>query len=74
MNMQRVGGVVLLLVGVALFVAGMHASDSVADRWTNFFTGHFTDHTTWFIVGGIVAGIAGLATLASGLRGGSAQA
>jgi hypothetical protein len=74
MNMQRVGGVVLLLVGVALFVAGMNASDSMADRWTNFFTGHFTDHTTWYIVGGIVAGIAGLATLASGLRGGSAHA
>lgn len=68
MNSQRITGVVLLVVGVILVISGMDASHSAADRWTNFFTGHFTDHTTWYIVGGIIAGIAGLSMLLGGGR------
>ena len=60
MNPQRMGGIVLVVVGVILFVVGMNASDSAADRWSNFFTGHFTDRTTWYIVGGIASAALGL--------------
>ncbi len=60
MNPQRMGGIVLVVVGVVLFVIGMNASDSAADRWSNFFTGHFTDKTTWYIVGGIASAVLGL--------------
>ena len=60
MNTQRVVGIVLLLLGVVLFVVGMNASHSVADRWSNFFTGHFTDATVWYIVGGIASAIGGV--------------
>ena len=59
MNTQRVVGIVLLVLGVVLFVVGMNASDSVADRWSNFFTGHFTDATVWYIVGGIASATGG---------------
>ena len=38
--------------GLILFIIGMNASDSAADRWSNFFTGHFTDITVWYLVGG----------------------
>ena len=60
MNPQRIGGIVLLVAGVILLVIGMNASHSVADRWSNFFTGHFTDSTVWYIVGGAVSGVVGL--------------
>ena len=68
MNIQRVSGIVLLAVGVILFVVGMNASDSVADRWSNFFTGHFTDATVWYIVGGIASAIGGLMLITFGGR------
>jgi hypothetical protein len=60
MNPQRILGSVLLVVGVILLIVGMNASHSAADRWSNFFTGHFTDTTVWYIVGGIASAIAGL--------------
>ena len=60
MNLQRVVGIVLVVVGVILFVVGMNASDSVADRWSNFFTGHYTDATVWYMIGGIASAIGGL--------------
>jgi hypothetical protein len=59
MNPQRIGGIVLLATGVVLFIIGMNASHSAADRWSNFFTGHFTDSTVWYIVGGVGAAVAG---------------
>jgi hypothetical protein len=57
---QRIGGIILVVAGVVLFIVGMNASHSVADRWSNFFTGHFTDATVWYIVGGIASAVAGL--------------
>lgn len=60
MNSQRIFGAVLLVAGVILLIVGMNASHSVADRWSNFFTGHFTDATTWYILGGIAAAVGGL--------------
>ena len=68
MNPQRVGGLVLLVVGVVLFIVGIIASRSVADRWTNFFTGKFTDSTMWYMVGGIAAAVGGMALFALGSR------
>jgi hypothetical protein len=59
MNTNRIIGVVLMVVGIALFVIGMNSSHSVADRLSNTFTGRFTDATTWYIVGGIASGVLG---------------
>lgn len=66
MNSQRIAGIAMLVVGVGLWITGMNAKDSVADRWTHFFTGHFTDSTAWYILGGIGLGVFGLVTLLSG--------
>jgi hypothetical protein len=68
MNAQRIGGIVLLVAGVILFIVGMNASDSVADRWSNFFTGHFTDATVWYIIGGVAAAVVGLLLVMFGGR------
>jgi Protein of unknown function (DUF3185) len=59
MNSQRTIGIVLLAAGLVLFIVGMNASDSLADRWSNFFTGHFTDATVWYLVGGIASAAMG---------------
>jgi amino acid transporter len=69
MNPQRIIGIVLLAVGITLLVIGMNSSHSVADQVSNTVTGRFTDHTTWYIVGGIATGIAGLAITFIGPRG-----
>jgi len=64
---QRVLGFVLLVVGGILFIVGMNASHSAADWWSDFFTGHFTDATAWYIIGGIaVAAVGALLVLFRG--------
>jgi LPXTG-motif cell wall-anchored protein len=60
MSNQRIFGIVLLVVGVVLFIMGMNASDSVADKVSETFTGRFTDKTTWLIIGGLGAALLGL--------------
>jgi succinate dehydrogenase/fumarate reductase cytochrome b subunit len=68
MNMQRVAGMILLVVGIVLFIVGLNASDSLADQWSNFFTGQFTDATMWYIIGGIVMAVVGLMLVVFGGR------
>ena len=69
MSPQRILGVLVLIGGVVLLVVGMNASHSMADQVSNTFTGRFTDHTTWYIIGGIVVGLFGLSMVLFGTRG-----
>ena len=69
MNMQRLLGVALLIVGATILIIGMNSSHSMADQVSNTFTGRFTQATTWYILGGIATGLFGLALLLSGFRG-----
>jgi Protein of unknown function (DUF3185) len=69
MTPPRIIGIVLLVCGVVLLVMGLQASNSFADQVSNTFTGHFTHDTTWYILGGIVSGIAGLCLLFFGVSG-----
>lgn len=68
MSLQRLIGIALIVGGVILFVMGLNATDSFADRWSNFFTGHFTDHTVWMMVGGVVAFLVGVSLASIGGR------
>jgi hypothetical protein len=63
-----VAGIILLVAGMAVFIIGMNASDSVADRWSEFFTGHFTDATVLYIIGGLAAATLGTILLVFGGR------
>ena len=68
MTPNRILGAVLLVVGLALLIVGINASDSVADQVSETFTGRFTKGTTWYIIGGIGCGIAGVLMLLFGVR------
>jgi len=69
MSPQRIVGIVLVVVGVILFVIGSQATNSFGEQLTNTFTGHWSDKTNFYIIGGI-AGIVlgGLLTLFGGGR------
>jgi|OpeIllAssembly_1097287.scaffolds.fasta_scaffold2245929_1 hypothetical protein len=60
MNTSKVIGVVLMVIGVILIIVGVSASRSFADNVSNFFTGHFTETTMWYIFGGIAVAVVGL--------------
>lgn len=60
MSNQRIIGIVLMVIGVVLFIMGMNASDSVAEKVSETFTGRFSDKTTWLIIGGIGSALLGL--------------
>ena len=60
MNMKRIIGIGLLVVGLILLFVGMNASHSAADQVSNTFTGRFTEATTWYMVGGIGSAAIGL--------------
>jgi uncharacterized membrane protein len=66
MNTQRILGIVLLVVGVAVLIYGVNASHSMADRMSDTFTGRFTEGTTWYIIGGAASGLLGLLLVAFG--------
>ncbi|HTL53872.1 MAG TPA: DUF3185 family protein [Planctomycetota bacterium] len=68
MSLQRLVGIVLLVGGVVLFMVGLNATESFADRWSSFFTGHFTDRTVWYMIGGIASVIVGLSLTSVGGR------
>jgi hypothetical protein len=69
MSMQRIFGVVLLVIGVILLIFGMNASHSAADQISNTFTGRFTHETAWYIFGGGAAALFGLMMVLFGARG-----
>ena len=60
MSQQRIIGIVVLVAGVVLLLVGLNASHSTADRVSDFWTGRFTQATTWYIIGGIAASVLGL--------------
>jgi multisubunit Na+/H+ antiporter MnhB subunit len=69
MSMNCVVGLVLLAVGITLLILGFNESNSFGSDVSRFFTGNPTDRSMWFLVGGIVAVIAGLAlTLLRGFK------
>ncbi len=63
MNLQRIFAIILIVAGGIFIIYGIAASKSFADQVSNFFTGRFTETTVWYIIGGILAAVAGLILL-----------
>jgi hypothetical protein len=59
MSSARILGVVLLVIGIILLVLGLQATDSLGERLSNTFTGHWSDKTNFYIVGGAAAAVVG---------------
>jgi hypothetical protein len=66
MSNQRIVGLVLLVMGVAVLIYGINASHSMADQMSDTFTGRFTEATTWYIICGAASGLLGLFLVAFG--------
>jgi hypothetical protein len=60
MSITRVLGIILLVAGVVLLVIGITASRSLADNLSTVFRGRLTQHTLWYIIGGIASAGVGL--------------
>ncbi len=61
--MNKVISLVLVVGGAVLIVIGINATNSFSSDVSRFFTGSPTDKAVWMLVGGIIAAVAGLATL-----------
>ena len=68
MSIARSVGIILIGVGIVLIIIGFTASRSLADNLSRVFLGRFTEHTMWYIIGGIASGVVGL-VLALGVSG-----
>jgi len=54
MEMKRVLGMAILIVGVVLLVFGINATHSVNEQVVQAVKGTYTDTTIWYIIGGIL--------------------
>lgn len=59
MGSQKLVGIVLLVVGIALLYFGYQSSQSVGGQIAESLTGRFTDETMWYLIGGAAATAAG---------------
>lgn len=68
MNGSRILGLVLLVAGAICLYFGLQATDSVGEQVVEGVTGRYTDDTMWYLIGGAVAGVAGLGLLLFGKK------
>lgn len=68
MTPLRILGLTLLALGVVLLVIGLNATETVGEELRQEFTGQYSDETIWYIGGGVVAIVAGLALSLFGSR------
>lgn len=61
MGIARVLGVVLFAAGVVLLVFGINSTDTLTEKAVEKTTGKYTDETMWYIIGGVVCAVAGVA-------------
>jgi hypothetical protein len=68
MSTNRVVGVVALVIGIVLLVFGTQSANAPVDQVSSFFTGHFTDQTMLYLIGGIALTVVGGALTLFGRR------
>lgn len=64
--MNKILGIVLLVVGLILLFFAYQSSQSVGDQVTEAVTGRFTDSTTWYLILGAASAVAGVGLLLFG--------
>jgi len=66
MKLQRIAGLALILLGAVMFIVGVGASHSLADRASDALIGRFTNPTMFYIAGGFAATLLGIFTILLG--------
>lgn len=66
--MNKAFSLALLIVGAILVVYGISASQSIGSDVSRAVTGSPTDKTIWLLVGGVIAGVVGLAGFIRGSK------
>ena len=69
MNVRVIFGFIVLGAGVIALFYGLNASKALVEQVSNSFLGRFSDSTTWYMIGGSVAAVAGILMVISGFRG-----
>lgn len=57
--MNQMISLALVVIGAVLLTMGIAASNSIGSDLSRFFTGEPTNRTTWLLLGGILALLAG---------------
>lgn len=65
---MRVLALVAIVAGIILFIFGINSTDKPVDKVVEKTTGRFTDKTMWFIIGGMVLVVGGVALGAKSRR------
>jgi uncharacterized membrane protein YidH (DUF202 family) len=60
MNMRRLIGLVILIVGIVLLLFGINSTQTMGEHIVEGTTGRYTQMTMWYIIGGIILIIGGL--------------
>lgn len=68
MGTNQIIGLLLVAVGIFLLVFGYNASQAPMDQISEAFTGRFRDSTMLYLVGGVIAMVAGGAVAMAGRR------
>ena len=63
MNQNKMLGIVLLVIGAIALYFGFNATNAPMEEVTEAFTGKYSDQTMLYLIGGAVAGVAGLVML-----------
>jgi len=62
--MNKLSFLALFVIGVVLITLGVIASESISSDISRLFTGEPTDRALWFLIGGLIAAVAGLGGMA----------
>jgi hypothetical protein len=59
MNITRLFGIVILVVGIILLGFGINSSQAVTEKVVEGVSGRYTHNTMWYIIGGIAMVVGG---------------
>ena len=68
MEMNRIIGIVVFAVGIALLAFAFHSADAPLERLSDTITGRYSNETMWYFGVGIVAAVGGGLLAAFGSR------
>jgi hypothetical protein len=63
MKQNKIIGIILLVIGAIALYFGLNATNAPMEEVSEAFTGRYSDQTMLYLIGGAVAGVAGLVML-----------